>query len=62
MSNFDFIITAFFVVFVAYMFVRLIFYAISKSWHEAKKHVEKEESNELQKVSEEEEGRPTKKT
>jgi hypothetical protein len=62
MSNFDFIITVLFGVCAFYISVRLIFYAISKSWHEAKKHVEKEESNELQKVSKEEERRPTKKT
>lgn len=33
--------------FTVYCGVRLLFYAISKSWHEAKKHVEKEEKNEF---------------
>ena len=47
---------------VGYIIIRLIFYAISKSWHEAKKHVEKEETNELQKAGEKEERRPVKKT
>ena len=58
----DIMINIILIVILVYIAIRLVFYAISKSWHEAKKHVEKEDSNELQKVSEEEEGRPTKKT
>ena len=62
MSTFDIIITILFGLFLLYVIMRIIFYAISKSWHQAKKHVEKEESNELQKTGEEEEGRPSKET
>ena len=62
MSTFDIIILILFGLFSVYVITRVIFYAISRSWHEAKKHVEKEEVNELQKKSKEEEGRPFKKT
>ena len=62
MSTFDIIITILFGLFSAYVITRIIFYAISKSWYEAKKHVEKEESNVIQKTSKEEKGRPSKET
>ncbi len=62
MSTFDIIITMLFGLFLLYVIARIIFYAISKSWYEAKKHVEKEDLNELQKTSKEKEGRPSKET